>query len=47
MSASAQNYVYEMRVTKGQEKPEPTISKEKLDEYRKNVEKYLSKEDVK
>ena len=47
MSASAQNCVYEIRVTKGKEKPIPTVSKEKMEEYRKNVEKYLPLKNVK
>jgi len=42
-----QNYVYEIRVTKGKEPQIPTISQEKLDEYRKSVEKYLTKKDDK
>ncbi len=45
MSATASNYVYMVEVKKGQKKLEPSISKETLAEYRKNVEKYLVKKD--
>jgi hypothetical protein len=44
MSAVAKNYVYEIKMTeKLKTKPEPTISKEKMVEYKANVEKYLGK----
>ena len=47
MSASAQNFVYEIRVPKGKEPQIPTISKEKMEEYRKSVEQYLPLKNVK
>lgn len=46
MSATARNYVYMVQQSeKGHKKPEPTISAEKMKEYRQNVEKYLIKRD--
>ena len=46
MSASAQRYVYERRVSKGYEEPEPTVSAETLEEYKKHVAKYLPKNKI-
>ena len=44
MSAVAQNHVYEIKMTeKLKTKPEPIISKEKMAEYKANVEKLLRK----
>ena len=44
MSAVARNYAYIFETKKdGEQKPIPTLSKEALDESKKNVEKYLGK----
>lgn len=46
MSAVAKNYVYEIRVT-DDKKPEPTISKARLEECLRNVAPYLVKGNAK
>ena len=44
MTAIAKSYVYEIKMTeKLKTKPEPTISKDKMVEYKANVYKYLGK----
>jgi len=43
-NAMSTSHVYEIKITeKLKTKPEPTISKEKMVEYKANVEKYLGK----
>lgn len=42
MSASARNYVYEVKL-KGNNKPEPVISKQRLEQIKKNVAPYVKK----
>lgn len=42
MSAVAKNYSYRVKVKKGDEKKEPTISLELLKQYKKDVAKYLT-----
>ena len=43
MSAVARDYVYQVSVKKETKKPEPTISLEKLVEYKADIAKYLKK----
>ena len=45
MSANASNYVYQVKVRKDAQKPEPSVSAEAIAAYRQNVEKYLVKKD--
>lgn len=45
MSAVASNFVYLVKVQKGAEKKEPTISAETLKQYRADVAKYLTRKD--
>lgn len=45
MSAVATKYVYEVKLPRdGQRKPEPTVGREKIAEYKANVAKYLGKQ---
>lgn len=41
MSAVARDYAYQVKIEKGKEKPEPTISPEVLKQYQADVAKYL------
>lgn len=41
MSAVAKNFVYEVRVKKGDSKPEPVVDKKRIEEFKKAVSKYL------
>lgn len=41
MSAVARDYVYQVKVIDGNQKPEPTISLETLKRYQADVAKYL------
>lgn len=45
MSAVASDYVYLVKIKKGAEKPEPTISAETLKQYKADVAKYLTRKD--
>ena len=45
MSANASNYVYQVKIGKDVKKPEPIVSSETIEAYRRNVEKYLLKKD--
>ena len=42
MSAVAKNFVYEMRVKKDNNKPEPVVDKKRIEEFKKAVAKYLN-----
>lgn len=41
MSAVAKDYAYQVKIEKGEKKPEPTISLEVLKQYQADVAKYL------
>ena len=45
MSANARDYAFIVRV-KEPEKPEPKLSKEKLEEIRKRIDPYVEKKDA-
>lgn len=47
MSAVARDYAYQVKIEKGKEKPEPTISLDELKKYQADVEKYLQKDNDK
>ncbi|MDE7246828.1 MAG: hypothetical protein K2N43_02965 [Lachnospiraceae bacterium] len=44
MSASARNYVYQVKIEKGKEKPVPTVSIGMLRQYQADIGKYLKQE---
>lgn len=43
MSASARNYVYQVVLDKKKDKPEPTVSRETLEQYKKDIENLVKK----
>ena len=47
MSAYARNFVYMVSKEEAERIAKPTISKERLEEIKKNAAKYLSKQDEK
>lgn len=44
MSAVAQNYVYRVKVNDGSKRREPVLSAEKIEEFKRDIEKYRAKE---
>ena len=43
MLSSARNYVYQVVIDKKKDKPEPTVSRETLEQYKKDIENLVKK----
>ena len=44
MSAASRNYVYRVVLDKKKDKPEPTVSRETLEQYKKDIENLVKKQ---